>query len=161
MVLGLQAHNVLKIMQVTVSVKVRKLGWVSRGVRGWLCSQASQALPIAAGRAQLDLPLALSSACWGGSTPQGACPLHECHHLCSSPGRFPSLQRLCSELCRLSAACHEGVTKLVTLRQSIQINFFYKPIKLDKSIKPQPTFEYRFVLQSRIGTTRLFKFSRF
>lgn len=66
-----------------------------------------------------------------------------------------------AQSCWLSAACHEGVTKLVTLRQSIQISFFYKPIKLDKSIKPQPTFEYRFVLRSRIGTTRLYKFSRF
>lgn len=41
----------------------------------------------------------------------------------------------CAHSCWLS-----DVTKLVTLRQYIQINLFYKPIK------PQPAFKYRFVL---------------
>lgn len=78
--LGVQAQNVLKLRQVTVGVKGRKLGWVPRGVGGWLCPQVSQVLPIPAVRAQLDLPLALSSACWGGSTPQGASvPFMGCH----------------------------------------------------------------------------------
>lgn len=104
-VLGLQSQNVLKLMQVTVGVKGRKLGWVPRTVGGWLCPQASQVLPIPAVRAQLDLPLAPSSACWGGSTPQGASvPFVGCHHLCSSPARFPSFQ------------LPTGVTKLITFK---------------------------------------------
>lgn len=97
-VLGLQAQNVLKLKQVTVGVKGRKLGWVPRGVGGWLCPRASEVLPIPAVRAQVDLPLA--KRC---STPQGApVPFMGCHSVCSYPARFPSLQRLCSQLLAFS-----------------------------------------------------------
>lgn len=62
--------------------------------------------------------------------PRSVCPLR---------GVSPSLQ-FPSSISKLSAAhrCHKAY--------NIQINLFYKPIKLDKPIKPQPTFEYRFVL---------------